>query len=67
VAGQAGAARALSIYREEIDRTMAFLGCRNIAEITPAILQLPPRAHAVAERAIAPSFQRVVPEPQMAK
>jgi (S)-mandelate dehydrogenase len=66
VAGQPGAARALAIYREEIDRTMAFLGCRTIAEITPDILQLPPRGHAVAERAIPASFERV-PEPQMAK
>jgi isopentenyl diphosphate isomerase/L-lactate dehydrogenase-like FMN-dependent dehydrogenase len=63
-AGQEGAARALSIYREEIDRTMAFLGCRSIAEITPDILQLPPRARTIAERA-AP-FARVS-EPQMAK
>jgi isopentenyl diphosphate isomerase/L-lactate dehydrogenase-like FMN-dependent dehydrogenase len=67
VAGQPGAARALAIYREEIDRTMAFLGCRTIADITPDILQLPPRPYAVAERAIASSFERVVPEPQMAK
>jgi isopentenyl diphosphate isomerase/L-lactate dehydrogenase-like FMN-dependent dehydrogenase len=31
--GQAGAARALAILREEIDRTMAYLGCCGVNEI----------------------------------
>jgi (S)-mandelate dehydrogenase len=31
--GQAGAARAIEIFREEIDRAMAHLGCRGVAEI----------------------------------
>jgi L-lactate dehydrogenase (cytochrome)/(S)-mandelate dehydrogenase len=32
--GEPGVARALAIFREEIDRAMALLGCRSIAEIT---------------------------------
>ena len=32
--GQDGAARALAIFREEIDRVMALLGCRTIDELT---------------------------------
>ncbi len=33
--GQAGVQRALDVLREEIQRGMALLGCRNIEEITP--------------------------------
>ena len=32
--GEAGGRRALEIYREEIDRVMALIGCRSVAEIT---------------------------------
>jgi len=31
--GQAGAARALAILREEIDRTVAYIGCCRVNEI----------------------------------
>jgi (S)-mandelate dehydrogenase len=31
--GEAGAARAIEIFREEIDRAMAHLGCRSVGEI----------------------------------
>jgi len=31
--GEAGAARAIALLREEIDRTLALLGCRNIAAL----------------------------------
>src|SRR5688572_773456 len=31
--GEAGAARAIDLLREEIDRTLALLGCRNIAAL----------------------------------
>jgi L-lactate dehydrogenase (cytochrome)/(S)-mandelate dehydrogenase len=34
VAGQAGVARVLAIYRDEIDRVMGLLGARTLAEIT---------------------------------
>ena len=37
-AGQEGAALALEILRSEIDRVMAYVGCRSIAEIGPEIL-----------------------------
>jgi isopentenyl diphosphate isomerase/L-lactate dehydrogenase-like FMN-dependent dehydrogenase len=34
-AGEAGALRALQIYRDEIDRVLALVGCTNIAELGP--------------------------------
>ena len=37
--GEAGAARALEIYREEIHRNIALLGCRSVAELGPQHLQ----------------------------
>jgi 4-hydroxymandelate oxidase len=37
--GEAGAARALEIYREEISRVLALLGCRGIADVGPQCLQ----------------------------
>ena len=46
VAGQAGAARAIEIFREEIDRVMALIGCRSVAELSPEYLSLPERARA---------------------
>ncbi|MGZ8197970.1 MAG: alpha-hydroxy acid oxidase, partial [Burkholderiales bacterium] len=49
-AGEAGAARALSMYREEIDRTLALIGCRSIAELDRDCLWLPaamPSARAI--------------------
>jgi isopentenyl diphosphate isomerase/L-lactate dehydrogenase-like FMN-dependent dehydrogenase len=36
--GEAGAARALQIYRDEIHRNMALLGCKTIDEIGPQCL-----------------------------
>jgi isopentenyl diphosphate isomerase/L-lactate dehydrogenase-like FMN-dependent dehydrogenase len=37
--GEDGAARALEIYREEISRVLALLGCRGIADLGPQYLQ----------------------------
>ena len=37
--GEAGAARALEIFRDEISRNMALLGCCTIADIGPQCLQ----------------------------
>jgi len=37
--GEAGAARALEIYRDEISRVLALLGCRGIADLGPQYLQ----------------------------
>ncbi len=39
--GEAGAARAITIFREEIDRVMALIGCRSIADLGPQYLVLP--------------------------
>ena len=39
--GEAGAARALQIFREEIDRTLALLGCRSVEELGPEHLVMP--------------------------
>jgi len=39
--GQAGARRALAIFREEIDRVMALIGARSIAELNPEFLHAP--------------------------
>jgi (S)-mandelate dehydrogenase len=38
VGGQAGAARAISIIRNELDKTMAYTGCQAVDEITTDIL-----------------------------
>jgi isopentenyl diphosphate isomerase/L-lactate dehydrogenase-like FMN-dependent dehydrogenase len=49
-AGEAGAARAIAILREEVDRVMALVGVRNIAELNPEILQLPERTRESGHR-----------------
>ena len=36
--GEAGAARALEIYRDEIHRNMALLGCNTVDELGPQCL-----------------------------
>jgi isopentenyl diphosphate isomerase/L-lactate dehydrogenase-like FMN-dependent dehydrogenase len=38
-AGEAGASRAITIFREEIERTMALLGVRSVAELDRRYLQ----------------------------
>jgi L-lactate dehydrogenase (cytochrome)/(S)-mandelate dehydrogenase len=38
VGGVAGARRALDILREEIDMTMALIGCQSVAELGPDFL-----------------------------
>jgi isopentenyl diphosphate isomerase/L-lactate dehydrogenase-like FMN-dependent dehydrogenase len=38
--GQEGAARALEIYRDEIHRVLALLGCRGVSDLGPQYLQL---------------------------
>ena len=37
--GEAGAARALEIYRDEISRNIALLGCRSVTELGPQYLK----------------------------
>ena len=47
VGGEAGAARALKIFRDEIDRTIAYLGYRSLDEISRDCLILPEHMRAV--------------------
>lgn len=42
VAGEAGASRVLDILRDEMDRTMAFIGCRTIGDIRPDFVRMAP-------------------------
>jgi len=41
-AGEAGAARAIAILRDEVSRVMALIGAREVAELDPQFVQLPP-------------------------
>jgi L-lactate dehydrogenase (cytochrome)/(S)-mandelate dehydrogenase len=45
VAGEAGAARAIKLYREEISRTIAYLGCTSIAQLNRDFLERIPTPH----------------------
>jgi isopentenyl diphosphate isomerase/L-lactate dehydrogenase-like FMN-dependent dehydrogenase len=45
VGGEAGAARALNFYREEISRTLAYLGCRSVAELNRECLEFVGASH----------------------
>lgn len=60
VAGEAGAARAIALFREEIDRVLALLGCRSVAALNPDYLVLPPAMEAAvrASRAGLPEQTR---------
>jgi isopentenyl diphosphate isomerase/L-lactate dehydrogenase-like FMN-dependent dehydrogenase len=49
--GEAGARRALTIFREEIDRVMALIGARSVSDLTPEILRAPD----IALRAVEPA------------
>ena len=40
-AGEAGAMRALTIYRDEIDRVMALIGCPKVADLNPDYVVMP--------------------------
>ncbi|HEV7802175.1 MAG TPA: alpha-hydroxy acid oxidase [Burkholderiales bacterium] len=39
--GEAGAARAIQIFRDELDRVLALLGCRSVAELDRSHLVIP--------------------------
>ena len=47
--GEPGAQRALTIFREEIDRVMGLLGCRSVAELGPEYLHFIDRALRAAD------------------
>jgi (S)-mandelate dehydrogenase len=40
-AGEAGAARAIAILREEVSRVLALIGVRDVADLSPELLELP--------------------------
>jgi len=42
IGGEPGAARALTLFREEIERTLALIGCATIDQLGPQYLSLPP-------------------------
>jgi (S)-mandelate dehydrogenase len=48
VGGEAGAARALDFYRQEISRTLAYLGCRSVAELNRDLLEFVGPSHTPA-------------------
>lgn len=45
VGGEAGAARAIKFYREEISRTIAYLGCRSISDLNRDCLEFVQTPH----------------------
>jgi isopentenyl diphosphate isomerase/L-lactate dehydrogenase-like FMN-dependent dehydrogenase len=45
VGGEAGAARTINFYREEISRTMAYLGCTRISQLNRDFLERVPTPH----------------------
>jgi len=45
VGGEAGAARAIDIYRQEISRTLAYLGCHSVAELNRNCLEFVGDSH----------------------
>ncbi len=40
-AGEAGVARAIAILRADLERTMALLGCKSIAELDHSYVDVP--------------------------
>jgi isopentenyl diphosphate isomerase/L-lactate dehydrogenase-like FMN-dependent dehydrogenase len=40
-AGEPGALRALQIYRDEIDRVMALIGCNSVSDLNPEYVAMP--------------------------
>jgi isopentenyl diphosphate isomerase/L-lactate dehydrogenase-like FMN-dependent dehydrogenase len=49
-AGEAGATRALDLYRGEISRTMAQISCNRVSEIGPEHVAVPAPRHVPLER-----------------
>ena len=47
-AGERGALRALQIYRDEIDRVMALIGCNSVADLNADYVVMPPPAATAA-------------------
>lgn len=45
VAGEVGASRALQFFREEIGRTVAYLGCTSVSQLNRSFLEYTPTPH----------------------
>jgi len=45
VAEDVGVARAIQFYREEISRTMAYLGCRSVSELNRNLIEYTETPH----------------------
>ena len=45
VAEDVGVARAIQFYREEISRTMAYLGCRNVSDLNRNLIEYTETPH----------------------
>ena len=45
VGGEAGAAKAINFYREEISRTLAYLGCTSVSQLNRDCLEYVPTPH----------------------
>jgi isopentenyl diphosphate isomerase/L-lactate dehydrogenase-like FMN-dependent dehydrogenase len=45
VGGEAGAARAINFYRQEIGRTMAYLGCTSVSQLNRDFLEFVRSSH----------------------
>lgn len=61
LAGEAGAARAIAIFRDEIDRVMAHLGCTSIADINGDCIARADGDEAANVRAGTPAIARAAP------
>jgi (S)-mandelate dehydrogenase len=61
VAGQAGAARAIEIYRDEVDRLLALIGCPGVAELSHDYLVLPPDFDAAIQANVTSLRPRALP------
>jgi len=61
VAGQAGAVRAIEIYRDEIDRLLALIGCPGVSELDHDYLMLPLEFDAAVQSSVTPLRPRGLP------
>ncbi|HEX6004650.1 MAG TPA: alpha-hydroxy acid oxidase [Burkholderiales bacterium] len=61
IAGQTGAARAIEIYRDEIDRLFALIGCTSVADLDHDFLVMSPGFEGSAIPVAAPFKPRALP------
>ena len=58
-AGEAGATRAIDIFREEIGRVMALLGVNSVDQLDRSYLQMPEMPDALTRETAAPALRRI--------